>query len=276
MKRTHGVQRRGQSFEKAIVTPTTDKRIGGIEMRRHMRTLPVFLAAVVALLVTAPKVWAIPFAETAIFFEFNSTDLDLGIHIFFDATGWEEVEVTGPDGTIFEVENDGSLREIGSTEVFTESAEPPLCAAEECEEGELEAAIDAFLAMFPEGKYSFEGTTVEGKKLSGMAELSHDLPVAVSLDLDDFSTDDIILWTDNSEAGDPEIVGYQAVYEFLEQGGDKRVFVFSVDLPATATMVTVPPNFLSVLPNCSEAKVEVLAIGADGNKTITEEEVDCP
>ena len=56
----------------------------------------------------------------------------------------------------------------------------------------------------------------------------------------------------------------------------ERLFVFSVDLPATVGEVTVPSSFLSVLPACDEAKVEVLAMEAGNNATITEEEVDCP
>ncbi len=235
--------------------------------------LPVFLVAMVTLLVTAPKVWAIRFAETAIFFEFNSTDLDLGIHIFFDAKGWEEVEVTGPDGTIFRVENDGNLKEIGSTEVFTESAEPPLVEyPETATDEEIADAVDNFLDRFPEGKYRFEGTTVEGENLRGMAKLSHALPAAVDLDVSGFPT---IAWTDTSEAGDPIIVGYQAVFEFEGAGG--RVFVFSVDLPFNTTGVTVPDEVLDALEVLAgESKAEVLAIGANGNKTITEEEVDFP
>ena len=80
--------------------------------------------------------------------------------------------VSGPDGTIFEVENDGSLKEIGSTEVFTERAEPPL------EEGNLEESIAEFLALFPEGEYGSEGETVEGDRLVGTAVLTHYIPAA--------------------------------------------------------------------------------------------------
>ena len=109
----------------------------------------------------------IEFDEAKIFFEFNATDLDLGIHIFFDAEGWKEVRVSGPGGTTFQVKNGGSLKEIGSTEVFTESAEPPL------DEENLQESMAEFLARFPEGEYEFKGKTVEGKKLVGTAVLTH-------------------------------------------------------------------------------------------------------
>jgi hypothetical protein len=45
--------------------------------------------------------------------------------------------------------------------------------------------------------------------------------------------------------------------------------VFSVDLPASTTSVTVPAEFLE--PG-TQYKVEVLAIEASGNQTITEVE----
>lgn len=213
----------------------------------------------------APEV---EFDEAEIFFEFNSTDLDLGIQIFFDAEGWENVEVSGPDGTIFQINNDGSLKEIGSTEVFTESEEPEL------DEGDLEGSIAAFLALFPEGEYQFSGTTVEGDSLVGTAELTHDLPVAVDLDLSAYP---LISWSDTSGVDDPEIVGYQAVNELvIEEDGEERVYEFSIDLPASATQVTVPDEFIALAGGFEEEeileyKVEVIAIEESGNKTITEE-----
>jgi hypothetical protein len=210
----------------------------------------------------------IQFDEAEIFFEFNSTDLDLGVQIFFDAEGWEYVEVSGPDGTIFVVLNDGSLKEIGSTEVFTESEEPPL------DEGDLEGSIAAFLALFPEGEYQFSGTTVEGDRLVGTATLTHDLPAAVDLDLSVYPT---ISWSDSSGIDDPEIVGYQVVNELVvKENGEERVYEFSVDLPASATQVTVPDEFVELADGYAkgqilEYKVEVIAIEESGNKTITEE-----
>ena len=159
---------------------------------------------------------AVEFAEAEVFFEYNSTDLDLGIHIFFDAVGWTEVEVEGPDGSIFEVENGGMLSTLGSTEVFTESAEPPL------DEDNLEEDIARFKAMFPEGEYEFEGETIGGADLEGTATLSHALPAAPMMLFPDPEAeeniadpdDTVIEWMDASEIGDPEIVRYEIVVEF--------------------------------------------------------------
>lgn len=218
----------------------------------------------------------IEFAETAIFFEFNSTDRDLGIQIFFDAEGWKEVEVKGPDGSIFEVENGGGLKDIGSTEVFTESAEPELCPEEE-EECDLQAAIEEFLMQFPEGEYEFEGETVEGQELVGSAELSWDLPEAVEL-IDPAENFPTIEWSAPSEES-AEIVGYQAVAELVieDDEGEEVVYVQSTDLPAGVFSVETSPQFAALVEQFGDAvvelKVELIAIGANGNKTITEEPV---
>ncbi len=210
------------------------------------------------------------FADTKIFFEFNATDNDLGIQLFFDGPGWEEVEVSGPGGrSIFEVENGGGLKRIGSTEVFTESAEPPL------DENNLEADIAAFLAKFPAGTYEFEGETIDGAELEGTAELTHALPAMVDLIVDDFP---LIAWEPGD--GGPEVVRYHAVAEMVaEEDGEERVFVQATDFPADITSMTVSPEFANLADEFAaagallELKVEVIAEEASGNKTITEEPI---
>ncbi|MCH8029469.1 MAG: hypothetical protein IH874_06015 [Candidatus Dadabacteria bacterium] len=216
----------------------------------------------------------IPFADAEVFFEFNATDLDLGIQIFFDAEGWLEVEVSGPNGTIFRVENAGSLMEIGSTELFTESEEPELD----------EFPIEEFLALFPEGEYQFSGTTVDGDELVGTAELTHDLPAAPNITS---IGNPVIEWCDTSEEGDPAIVRYQVIVEFVEldefDEETGRVFEFSVDVLADpeatcsngTQSVTVPPEFFESLEELDgEFKAEVLASEESGNKTISEQEFE--
>ena len=54
-----------------------------------MRLLAVLLVPLIFFILgaTAPQVWAEEIAEQEVFFEFNSTDLDLGFDIFLDAVG---------------------------------------------------------------------------------------------------------------------------------------------------------------------------------------------
>jgi hypothetical protein len=270
----------------------TRKKSNG--MKKHMLLLPVFLVAVVALILgaLAPQVSAwggkyrwyresVEFAETAIFFEYNSTDQDLGLHIFWDAEGWEEVEVKDRRGVeIFEVENGGGLNEIGSTEVFTESAEPSLCPDDvEEDDCDVDAAIEEFQNKFLEGRYIFRGRTVDGKRLRGSATLEYDLPTPVDLMLNDFPDEDweTIEWTDTSEPGDEEIVGYEVVTEMVVEASEERVFVNTATFPASVTSFIVSPQFATLAVDSLaaeelvELKVEVIAIGENGNKTITEE-----
>ena len=253
-------------------------------LTRHMRMLPVILVAVVALslgvIACTNDGEEIELAEAKIFFEYNATDLDLGIHVFFDAEGWEEMKVRGPDGTIFEVESEGSLEQIGSTEVFTESAEPEL------DEENLEESIAEFLALFPEGEYRFDGETIEGDRLVGTRVLTHDLLAAPGLVFPDPEQEEnvadpeatVIEWRNTSEGRDPEIVRYQVVVEFEEEGTE-RVFEFIVDIladpEAVTQSVTVPAEFFEALEDLEgEFKAEVVAMEAGGNATISEQEFE--
>jgi hypothetical protein len=240
---------------------TLANKTGVIEMRKRMGLLALFLMAAVVLSVAAAalKAWAdkevIPFDVAEIFFEENATDGDLGIHVSFDGEGWRKVKVMSPDRRkIFEVKNGGSLREIGSTEVFTESEEPSF---EDLPREEL-------LALFPEGEYEFEGETVEGDKLVGTATLTHNMPAAPEI----VSAGPMVVrWNLVPDPNAPAsvIVGYQVVVE-KDQEGEPEL-AFSVDMSATATSVTVPPEFFE--PG-KDYKVEVIAIETSGNKTITE------
>jgi hypothetical protein len=220
--------------------------------------------AAVALEAWADKKEAIPFSEVEIFFEENATDGDLGLQFFLDGDDWSEVTIVSPDGRkMVDIKVKGNAGEIGLTEVFSESAEPSFD----------DLPREEFLALFPEGEYKFSGKTIEGDRLMGTGVLTHELPVAVSLDLDAYPT---VMWTDNSGAGDPEIVGYQVVVELVVEAPEEREFNFIVDLPASATQVTVTDEFVDLADGFDEEeiqeyKVEVIAMEASGNKTITEE-----
>jgi hypothetical protein len=233
---------------------------------------------------TAAKVvWAqdpVEFDEAEVFFEFNSTDRDLGFDIFLDGEPWETVTVTGPDGQIFQVLTDGSLFDLGNTEIMTESAEPPFCEdieEEDCDDEFIQDKIDEFQALFPEGTYLFSGTTVEGDAIEGSAELSWDLPAPPDIRRPREGTRikkiKVIRWKDASEADDPEIIGYEVVAEAVIDG---ETFVNTATLPGNARKYTISPQFLKLVRRAhkrgtlEEFKAEVIARADNLNKTISE------
>jgi hypothetical protein len=218
--------------------------------------LPVFLVAMVALLVGAivSKAWAADFAEARIFFEYNSTDNDLGVHVFLDGEDWRTLRIVHPNGrTIFEVTTRGGFGKFGLTEMFFEGAEPSL----------EEVPLEELLEQFPQGQYKFIGMTVDGTRLESTATLSHAVPAGpeVSTEMDDDEV--VIRWkaVTGPAKGFPaeqiEIIGYQVI-----------VGSFQVTLPASSRSVTVPEEYFRTLKPGTHG-FEVLAIEASGNQTIT-------
>jgi len=224
-------------------------------MSRHIRKFPAFLMAVLALAwVAVPSMAVDRFEVAKIFFEYNSTDNDLGVHVSLDGEHWKTLTIANPAGsTIFAVEGKGPYAELGLTELFFEGAEPSLD----------EVPLAHLLELFPEGRYTFDGMTVDGRRLMSRATLSHAIPAgpAVSSQLNGNSL--VISWTSvtGPPAGFPNkpitIVGYQVILD-----------PFQVTLPASARQVTVPPEFVSSLRSGAQS-FEVLAIDASGNQTIT-------
>jgi hypothetical protein len=67
----------------------------------------------------------VAFADAELFFEFNSTDDDLGLQLFLDADGWKRVRVLDPArNEIVFLEAERRLAKLGITELRFESAEP--------------------------------------------------------------------------------------------------------------------------------------------------------
>jgi hypothetical protein len=236
-----------------------------------LRTLVIGVAvAALSLAGVPPECWSqdeIPFEDSRIKIEFNSTAEDVGIQVFLDGEAWKKVRIFSPNGKIFQVNGRGTLKGLGLTELFFESEEPSLD----------DLPLDEFLALFPEGSYQFQGRTVEGDTLVGTATLTHDIPcgpVIVSPDEGDTVNPDNtkIEWESVTNKVNPgtgqcggavsEIVGYQVIVE-----REDPLRTFSVDLPASATDVAVPPEFVE---SGTEYKFEVLAIEVSGNQTISE------
>ncbi|MGH9793949.1 MAG: hypothetical protein ACRD5G_04175 [Candidatus Acidiferrales bacterium] len=233
-------------------------------MKRHARMLTAVV--LVALLVAGPELWAIPFSQTKIIIEVNATAGDAGIQIFLDAEGWDRLEIFDPNGhRIFEVTGSDSVGMTGITELFFESAEPSFD----------ELPLDELLERFVAGNYTFTGTTVDGKQLTGKAMLKHNIPDGPEI----LSPAEgaalcakspvVIDWEAVTQSFPGanlaiKIAGYQVI---VEREKPAPLLAFSVNLPATITRVTVPPEFLQAN---AEYKFEVLAIEASGNQTISQ------
>ena len=227
----------------------------------RMRTLSLCVVAAVAMTVgsTARKSRAaedVSLSFSRIYWEYNSSANDLGVHVTLDGEDWKRLKIVNPNGrTLFVVEGRGPYEQLGMTELFFEGAEPSLA----------DFPLQDLLALFPEGEYEFAGRTVDGAEIDGTWIFSHAIPdgPAVSAVVGPGNLL-VINWTPvtSPPPGFPNrpitIAGYQVI-----------VGSFQVTVPATATSVTVPPEFVASLAS-GEQPYEVLAIEANANQTLTE------
>ena len=229
-------------------------------MSRCMRVSHALLTGAIALGL-ASGVRAAGLAEARIYIEYNSSANDLGFHVSLDGEDWTALQIVDPAGTaIFAVEGKGAYKDLGLTELFFEGAEPSLD----------DVPLQQLLARFPEGRYRFIATRVDGARLLSAATLTHSVPAgpSVAADLDGDSL--VIRWqpVTGPPPGFPveriEIVGYQVIVE-----------PFQVTLPSSSRQVTVPREFVQSLPRGTHA-FEVLAIEKGGNQTITEGSFEIP
>jgi hypothetical protein len=196
--------------------------------------------------------------EAAMIIELNSTDGDAGLQAFLDGEPWRSMTVSSPDGRkLVAVQNKGRLKNFGLTELFTESNEPPFD----------ELPLKRFKRRFPEGKYRFSGETIEGRKLIGTAKLSHDIPdgpkILSPTEGATIPRDGAVAsWEPVPDGRGVEISGYRAIVE-----RENPLRTFEVELPASVTSVTIPPEYLQ--PGAKH-KLELQAIERGGNQTISE------
>jgi hypothetical protein len=235
-------------------------------MKCHLRVLSVVLLSMVGFLGAAQQSRAVPFSAARIIIEVNSSAEDGGIQIFVDGTGWNRFQVFDPNGQeIFDVMASHSVGKTGVTELFFESAEPSF----------QDLPLDQLLARFPAGKYRFEGVTVGGKLLTAQPTLKHNIPAGpVIVSPPEGATlahtaPLVIDWNPVTQAYPGtalpvKIAGYQVIVERVKPTPLIKV---DVTLPATVTQMTVPAEFLQAN---ADYIIEVLAIEASGNQTITE------
>jgi hypothetical protein len=221
-------------------------------------TYGIAVASPIPLTGAAPK--PIRLDEATMIVEINATDGDAGLQLFLDGEPWRSMSITAPDGRrIVAVNTRSRLRNYGLTELFSESSEPSFD----------EFPLRRFKQLFPEGRYRFVGETIEGRKLVGRARLSHDFPdgpqIVAPADGSTVPGNNVVAdWNPVPEPTGINIVGYRAIVE-----REDPLRVFSVELPASVTSVTIPREYLE---SGTKYKLEVQAIEASGNQTTTEVE----
>jgi len=267
-------------------------------MKKHMLILPVFLVAVVALILwaAAPDCLAKglgngpgEFDDAACFFEFNAKDGDTGIAAEVDGEAWKWVKIFLNHRLLFKADTKGNLAKepAGGTEMNFESNEP------EVGDVPFQDFLDLFLRD-GEGECKFIGKLIEGGFLLSDDELTDDflcVPSGFSLDDGDCvpaDADLVISWVNPTQRLVPEdyeneddnivivcepdslvIDSIQVVIETAE--GVEPSQELTYDLPATTTRVTVPADFLSI---DTEYKFEILVVEENGNRTIWEIEFE--
>jgi len=209
----------------------------------------------------------LPFKDVKLIIEHNATAEDTGFQVFLDGEPWNRLKIEGPDGgSLLDVRARGNLRALGLTEFFFETNEPP----------NAEVPIEALLAGFPEGRYEFEGRSVDGVKMTGTATLTHSIPKGPQIlsptegEVVD-PNDTVIRWDPVMESitGSPvEIVSYEVIItkpvSASPPGFSKPVL--SVHVSASTTSLTVPREFFE--PSTAY-EFEVLALEVGGNQTIS-------
>jgi hypothetical protein len=203
-----------------------------------------------------------PFDDARLKIEYNATDGDAGLQFFIDAEQWKHVTVTNPQGrTIMDVDAGTVISNFGLSELFSESSEPPFD----------ELPFADFKKLFPEGAYTFTGQDIDGQRLQSTFMLTHKVPDGPNITSpEDESTLNAkavsIDWEPVTTPAGIDIVAYEVLVVADESGLGTAERTVDVTLPATATHMDVPPEFLTP----GGYKTEVLAIERGGNQTLTE------
>lgn len=198
----------------------------------------------------------IPLSIARIYWEYNSTANDLGVHVKLDGEDWKRMKIFRPDESLlFDVKGLGPYQQLGMTELFFEGAEPNLA----------DFPLSELLTRFPEGEYDFEGRTVDNEEIEGEADFSHTIPAGPRCAAQVGPGNLVrIVWAPvtTTPVGFPtrpvHIAGYQVI-----------VHDFQVTVPANVHAVTLPPEFVQTLVPGTHP-YEVLAIEENHNQTITE------
>ncbi len=171
---------------------------------------------------------ATPFPKADVRFEQNATDAD--VEVVFEVGGADEglakLVVVSPDGRTVIDFTAPDKTTLGIRSFHFESPEPQ--------------DIAGLKRAYPEGVYTFEGSTVSGLRLRAASALSHELPATVSFA---HPTEDAEgVGSDLPEVRWTEVAGVAAyLVEIQEEEGDASIVA---RLPADVTRFAVPEGFL--------------------------------
>jgi len=205
---------------------------------------------------------ALAFGDARLKIEFNATDGDAGLQIFADAEPWRTVTITNPQGReVARFKSEDVIKNFGLTELFSESSEPPFA----------EFPFEQFKQLFPEGRYTFTGTTIDGQQLKSVVRFTHQVPDAPDIvtpeDESVLAPNQLVVsWHPVTTPQSVKVVAYQVLVVADEPSKGNPTRVLDVMLPADATRFPVPAEFLQP----GGYKTEVLAIEDGGNQTLTE------
>jgi hypothetical protein len=193
-----------------------------------------------------------------LFISVHATDGDAGLRLDLEGEDWRRLTLRDPRGrTVLDVKGKGRLADHGLTGLTFEGSDRPFA----------EVPLRRFKAKFPKGRYSFAGTTVEGRRLVGSDRLTHRMPEApvVVAPTKDAVLDPgglVVRWEPVTRPRGIRIVQYRVLV--TEEASDREL---SVDLGPGATSAAVPADFLA---RPGEYKVELYVRDRSGNQAITE------
>jgi hypothetical protein len=195
------------------------------------------------------------YEDHELFIETNATDGDAGLQQDLDGEDWRRTKLSDSKGrALVDVKAKGKLRNFGLTELFFEASEPSF----------TEFPFRKFKKRFPEGKYTWRGRTVEGRRLAASDRLTHVIPAGpvITFPTEGGQVDPngfTITWEPVTSPAGVEIVRYIVI---VDQGSRSVEF----ELDGSATSVDIPAQ---VLEPGQELGGEILAKEKSGNQTIT-------
>jgi len=188
---------------------------------------------------------AAEFAEARLVLEHNATDGDAELVAYIKGgdEGFAKLRIYAPDGAVLlELSTQDST--VGLRVVEIESAEP---------------GVAEVTTAYPEGRYRMEGVTIGGARLSAYANLSHQLPAAPILKVNNNAG--TVTWSASADA-----VSYSLELEREVDGEDEMKL--TIELPASTRLFTIPEAFLVA----GDYQVGIAAHAENGNIVVVEQE----